>query len=435
MPLPIVAIIGSPNVGKSTLFNRLLKKRVAVVDDRPGVTRDRNYAPCTWNGKNFYLVDTGGLIPSTRNELEIQVKVQSESAIAEADLILFLIDNKIGPQEIDLEIARRLRKANKKVLLVANKVDNQKEEQEIYTLSRLGLGEPYPVSAVNGRNATELLEEISRNIPEVMPEEEKGIKVAVIGRANVGKSTYVNALLGEEKLVVSQTPGTTRDAIDTKIKIKGDDFILIDTAGLRKRVKIKDQLEYYTSLRTIRSIQRADVCLLLTEAPFGMVTQDLKIAGEVMDMWKGLVIGVNKWDMIQKESKSADYYTRWIKSYAPFLEFVPIIFISSKSGQRVEKTIELVKDVYNERGKRIPTNELNSVMEEEIRRQPPSAVKGKYIKIYYCTQTGIEPPSFVFFSNYPDLIKKPYLKYLHNKIREHFGFTGCPIRIKVNKRE
>jgi GTP-binding protein len=435
MSLPIVAIIGRPNVGKSTLFNRLLKKRLAVVDDSPGVTRDRNYATCTWNGKNFYLVDTGGLLPSTKDELEKQVKAQAESAIEEADVILFLVDNKVGAQEIDLEIVKKLKKANKKVLLVANKVDNQKEELETYFLARLGLGNPYPVSAENGRNATELLEEIVKLIPEALAEEEKGIKVAVIGRSNVGKSTFVNTLLGEQKLVVSHVPGTTRDSIDSRVKIRGDDFVLIDTAGLRKRSKIKDDLEYYITLRSLRSIQRADVCLLLTEAPAGLVNQDLKIASEVIDMWKGLVIGVNKWDVIEKESKSADYYTRWIKAYAPFLDFVPINFISAKTGQRVRKIMDLIKEVYSERRKRIPTNELNKILEAEIKKQPPSAVKGKYIKLYYCTQTEIQPPTFVFFCNYPELLKKPYLRYLENKIREHFGFIGCPLRIKVNKRE
>ncbi len=435
MSLPIVAIIGRPNVGKSTLFNRLLKKRLAVVDNRAGVTRDRNYATCTWNDKSFYLVDTGGLLPSTKDELEKQVKAQAESAMDEADIILFLVDNKVGAQEIDLEIARKLRKSDKKVFLVANKADNQKEELEAHSLARLGLGEPYPISAENGRNATELLEEISRLLPEVKPEEEKGIKVAVIGRPNVGKSTFVNTLLGEQKLVVSQTPGTTRDSIDSRVRIEEDDFILIDTAGLRKRTRVKDDLEYYITLRTLRSIQRADVCLLLTEAPAGLINQDLKIATEVIDMWKGLVIGVNKWDMIEKENKSADYYTKWIKSYAPFLDFVPVSFISAKTGQRVRKMMELVKEIYLERRKRIPTNELNKILEAEIKKQPPSAVKGRYVKIYYCTQTDIMPPTFVFFCNYPDLLKKPYLKYLENKIREHFGFAGCPLRIKVNKRE
>jgi GTP-binding protein len=436
MSLPIVAIIGRPNVGKSTLFNRFLKKRLAVVHNRPGVTRDRNYASCTWNGKSFYLVDTGGLLPSTKNELEKQVKAQAESAIDEADIILFLIDSKVGAQEIDLEIAKKLKKTNKKVLLVANKVDNEKEELEVYSHTRLGLGEPYPISAENGRNATELLDDISRLIPEsILEEEEKGIKVAVIGRPNVGKSTFVNTLLGEEKLIVSQMPGTTRDSIDTRIRINQEDFVLIDTAGLRKKSKMVDDLEFHTSLRSLRSIQRADVCLLLAEAPVGLINQDLKIASEVIEMWKGLVMGINKWDQLQKESKTIDYYTKWIKNFAPFLDFVPVIFISAKTGQRLEKTMEFIKEVYLERRKRIPTNELNQKLEPEIKKQPPPSVQGKYIKLYYCTQTDTEPPTFVFFCNYPELLKKPYLKYLQGKIREHFGFKGCPIRIKVNKRE
>lgn len=436
MSLPIVAIIGRPNVGKSTLFNRLLKKRLAVVHDRPGVTRDRNYSLCTWNGKTFYLVDTGGLLASTKNELERQVKAQAEAAVEEADFILFLIDNKVGAQDVDYEIARKLKRINKKVFLVANKVDNEKEELETYSLSRLGLGDPYAVSATSGRNATELLDDIAKLIPEAEPaEEEKGIKVAIIGRPNVGKSTFINRLLGEEKLVVSEMPGTTRDSIDTKIRLKDEDFIFIDTAGLRKRSKIIDDLEYYTSLRSLRSIQRADVCLLLTEAQEGMVNQDLKIAEETVEMWKGLVIGVNKWDLIQKETKTAEQYTEWIQSYAPFLDFVPVIYLSSKSGQRVEKAIDLVKEVYLERKKRIETSELNQKLEPEIKRQPPPSVKGKYIKLYYCTQTDTEPPTFVFFCNYPEHLKKPYLRFLQSKIREHFGFKGCPIKIKINRRE
>ncbi len=436
MSLPIVAIIGRPNVGKSTLFNRLLKKRLAVVDDRPGVTRDRNYSLCNWNGKDFYLVDTGGLLTSTKSELERQVKAQAEAAIEEADFILFLIDNKVGAQDVDFEIAKRLKKINKRVFLVANKVDNEKEELETYSLKRLGLGDPYPVSATSGRNATELLDDVVRLIPETLAaEEQAGIKVAIIGRPNVGKSTFVNTLLGEEKLVVSEIPGTTRDSIDTTVRIGEDDFTLIDTAGLKKRTKIADDIEYYTSLRSLRSIQRADVCLLLAESQTGLVNQDLKIAQEAVETWKGLVIGINKWDLLLKESKTADHYTKWIKSYAPFLDFVPVIYISSKTGQRVEKAIELVKEVYLERKKRIETSELNQALEPDIKRQPPPSVKGKYVKLYYCTQTDVEPPTFVFFCNYPEYLKKPYLKFLQNKIREHFGFKGCPIKIKVNKRE
>lgn len=437
MNLPIVAIIGRPNVGKSTLFNRLLKKRVAVVDDEPGVTRDRNYASTTWNRKEFYLVDTGGFVPESKTEMERLVKAQAEIAISEADMVLFMVDGKVGAQNIDLEIANRLRKMEKKVLLVANKVDNPKEEADIFLLNKLGLGEPIPVSALNGINIGELLDLIAQYLPEESgrEEEKESIKVAVIGRPNVGKSSFVNALLGEEKLIVAETPGTTRDSIDTDIEIDGQAYTLIDTAGLRRKSKIENGMEYYTSLRTLRSIQRCDVALVLIEAPQGMVNQDVKIMSEVDDLKKGIVIGVNKWDLIEKDNKTVDYYTKRIRKEAPFIDHVPLIYISAKTQQRVRTTLNLIAQVYNERRKRIDTSKLNELLGKEIKRKPPASVKGRYVKIYYCTQTDVEPPTFVFFCNYPELLQKSYLRYLENRIREHFGFIGTPIRIKIKRRE
>jgi GTP-binding protein len=437
MSLPIVAIIGRPNVGKSTLFNRLLKRRIAVVDDEPGVTRDRNYASTTWNRKEFYLVDTGGFVPESRTEMERLVKAQAEIAISEADMILFLVDAKVGAQNIDLEIASRLRKIDKKVLLVANKVDNQKDEAELPLLNKLGLGEPVPVSGLNGINIGDLLDLIAESLPEKPVEEEKkgSIKVAVVGRPNVGKSSFVNALLGEEKLIVAESPGTTRDSIDTDIEINGINYTLIDTAGLRRKSKIENGIEYYTSLRTLKSIQRCDVALVLMETQVGLVNQDIKIMGEVDDLKKGMVIGVNKWDLVEKDDKTADYYTKRIKREAPSFDYVPLVYISVKTKQRLGTTLNLVTQVYSERKKRIETSELNEKMGNEIKRKPPASIKGKYIKIFYCTQTGVEPPAFVFFCNYPELLQKSYLRYLENKIREHFGFMGTPIRIKIKRRE
>jgi GTP-binding protein len=437
MSLPIIAIIGRPNVGKSTLFNRLLKRKIAVVDDEPGVTRDRNYASTSWNRKEFYLVDTGGFVPDSRTEMERLVKAQAEIAISEADMVLFLIDGKVGAQNIDLEIANRLRKMDKKVLLVANKVDNQKDEADLPLLNRLGLGEPVPVSGLNGINIGELLDLIAQSLPEEGAKEEIGesIKVAVIGRPNVGKSSFVNALLGEEKLIVTESPGTTRDSIDTDIEINGINYTLIDTAGLRRKSKIENGIEYYTSLRTLRSIQRCDVALVLIESQVGLVNQDIKIVGEVDDLKKGMVIGVNKWDLIEKDDKTADYYTKRIKREAPFLDHVPLIYISAKTKQRVGTTLNLINQVYNERKKRIDTSQLNDKLGKEIQRKPPASVKGRYVKIYYCTQTDVEPPTFVFFCNYPELLQKSYLRYLENKIREHFGFMGTPIRMKIKRRE
>ena len=410
---------------------------MAVVDDKPGVTRDRNYASTTWNRKEFYLVDTGGFVPQSRTEMERLVKAQAEIAISEADMVLFLVDAKVGAQNIDLEIANRLRKMEKRVVLVANKVDGPKDEAEVSLLNRLGLGEPMPVSSLNGRNIGELLDLIAQSLPEesIKEETKESIKVAVIGRPNVGKSSFVNTLLGEEKLIVAESPGTTRDSIDTDIEIDGQAYTLIDTAGLRRKSKIKNGIEYYTSLRTLRGIQRCDVALVLIEAQVGLVNQDIKIMGEVDDLKKGMVIGVNKWDLIEKDDKTADYYTKRIRREAPFVGHVPLIYISAKTKQRVETSLNLITQVYNERKKRIDTGKLNEELGKEIKRKPPAAVKGKYIKIYYCTQTEVEPPTFVFFCNYPELLQKSYLRYLENRIREHFGFRGTPIRIKIRKRE
>lgn len=437
MPVPIVAIIGRPNVGKSTLFNRLLKKRIAVVDDKPGITRDRNYAFTTWNKKGFFLVDTGGYVPSSGSQIESLVKAQAEIAISQADLILFLVDAKVGVQSIDLEIAKYLRRTQKGVVLVANKVDGPKDEMDTYSLNNLGLGEPAFVSALSGRNIGDLLDKIVSGLPEEETEEEKkdSVKVAVIGRPNVGKSSFVNAILGEEKLIVAESPGTTRDAIDTEIEINGQSFILIDTAGLRRKSKIKESLEYYTTLRTLRSIERCDVALILIEAPTGLLKQDLKIAAEVHDLRKGIVIAINKWDLLEKDEKTADVYTNQLRQKASMLKFAPVIYVSAKNRLRIKTAIDLVSRVQVERKKRIETAELNQKLEKDIKTKPPASVKGKYVKIYYATQTGIKPPTFVFFCNYPELLKKPYLRYLENRLREHFGFLGTPLRIKVKKRK
>ncbi|MFH1335185.1 MAG: ribosome biogenesis GTPase Der [Candidatus Zixiibacteriota bacterium] len=437
MPVPIVAIIGRPNVGKSTLFNRLLKRRIAVVHDQPGITRDRNYAFTTWNRKGFYLVDTGGYVPSSKTEIEKLVKAQAEIAIAEADMVLFLVDAKVGAQSVDLEIAQILRKTKKRVILVANKVDVLGDEAEAYSSDRLGLGEVVLISALNGRNIGDLLDLIVSNLPQDVSyaERKKSIQVAVIGRPNVGKSSFVNALLGTEKLIVSETPGTTRDAIDTEIEMDGQSFTLIDTAGLRRKTKIKENIEYYTTIRTLRSIERCDVALILTEAQVGYSNQDAKIISAVMDLRKGMVLGINKWDLVDKDDKTADRYTKALKEEAPYIKYVPIIYISAKTRQRVKTVMELVLQVYKERNKRIETSELNEKLEKEIKTKPPASAKGRYIKIYYVTQTGIQPPTFVFFCNYPELLQKSYLRYLENKIREHFGFLGNPIRIKVRKRD
>ncbi len=436
MTIPIITIIGRPNVGKSTLFNRIIKKRKAVVSPIPGVTRDRNYHLTEWNSKSFYLVDTGGLVPQTEDLILKQVKAQAEIAISEADLILFMVDNQVGAQAPDLEIAKKLKKIQKKVILVANKVDTPSQVNEIHVLNKLGLGEPFPVSAVSGDNVADLLDEIVSHLPEEeeVAEIEEGIKVAVLGRPNVGKSSFVNVLLGEEKLIVSEVPGTTRDSIDTQLEHEGQAYTLIDTAGLRRKAKILNELEYFTSLRSLRSIQRCDVALLLIEGPEGLLNQDIKIAGEIIEAGKGLAILVNKWDLVEKESLTSDIYTETIYRKVPNLNFVPVLYISAKTKKRVIKSLVLITEIFRERKKRIDTNRLNKIIGKEIERQPPAAVKGKYVKIHYMTQTDIEPPEFVFFSNHPQLIQESYKRFLERKIREHFGFTGSPLRLKFRRK-
>ncbi len=435
MNIPIVSIIGRPNVGKSTLFNRIIKKRKAVVSEEPGVTRDRNYHLTNWSNRSFYVVDTGGLVPQTDDLILRQVKTQAEIAISEADLILFMVDAQVGGQTLDLEIAKKLIKIQKKVILIANKVDNPSQLNEVQALNKLGLGEPFPVSAITGDNVAELLDTVvSQLAEEKITEVEEGIKVAVLGRPNVGKSSFVNALLGEEKLIVSEIPGTTRDSIDTLLVYQGQKFTLIDTAGLKRKSRILGELEYFTSLRTLRSIQRCDLGLVLVEGPEGVLKQDLRIINDLIEVGKGLAILVNKWDLVEKETQTAEMYTEALYRKAPNLYFVPILYISAKTKKRVTKTIPLITEIYQERKKRIETSQLNKILGSEIEKQPPSAVKGKYVKINYITQTDVAPPEFVFFSNHPELIQESYKRFLERKIREHFGFNGCPIRIKLRKK-
>jgi GTP-binding protein len=436
MRLPIVAIIGRPNVGKSTLFNRMIKRKKAVVAEEPGVTRDRNYYPAEWNRKSFYLVDTGGLDPQSNQEIPKLVKAQTEIAIQESDLILFLIDFQVGIQSIELELARQLRKIKKKVVLVVNKVDKPQQLDQLQEARRLGLGEPFGVSAKNGLSVAELLDYMAQELPEeISTSETEGIRVAVIGRPNVGKSSFVNAILGQEKLIVSEIPGTTRDSIDTQIEKEGEKFILVDTAGLRHRSKDIKQLEYYTSLRTLRAIREAEVVALLVEAAEGLVKQDLRIAEQVIEAGKGIIIVVNKWDLVDTKVATPEDFSKYVQQRASFLTFAPFLFVSAKTGLRMSKTLPLVSEIYKERQKRVETSELNEKIGAEIERNPPPAAKGKYIKIYYITQVDTEPPEFVFFSNYPELLADHYLRFLEQKIRVHFGFEGVPFKMKLKKRK
>ncbi|UCD16302.1 MAG: ribosome biogenesis GTPase Der [Candidatus Zixiibacteriota bacterium] len=436
MSLPLVAIIGRPNVGKSSLFNRFLKKRIAIVDDTPGVTRDRNYSLCEWTGRQFYLIDTGGMMPDTRHEMESRVLRQVEAAISQADLAVLAVDCQTGIDSTDQRIAERLLKSDVKVLVLANKADSEPLEHECFQFARLGLGEPLPVSATVGRGIGEALDQIITLLPTVAAEEmpSDAIRIAVIGRPNVGKSSFINRLIGEERVIVSPTPGTTRDAVDTPFEYQGRQYILIDTAGLRRKAKVKEDVEFYTTLRTLRAIENCHVALVLVDAADGLSVQDLKIIEDAADARRGIVMAVNKWDMVEKDDRTADIFTEQIKQYARSLSYIPIIYVSALTGKRVIKTISLIDTVHDNWGRRIPTAELNSFLEEIVARQPPAAIRGKHIKLYYMTQASTKPPTFVFFCNYPKLLQKSYLRYLENRLREKYILEGVAFRIKVRQR-
>jgi GTP-binding protein len=436
MSAPIVAIVGRPNVGKSTLFNRLIRKRIAITDETPGVTRDRNYAPCSWNGRDFLLVDTGGLVPYPRELLESQVKSQVEIAIEESEIVILLLDNQTGIASMDSDIADLLRPTKKKVLVVANKVDNARSESEAAEFHRLGLGEVIPVGALGGRNIGELLDAIAEALPPGPGEKEaeKVPRIAILGRPNVGKSSLVNKLLGQEKMIVASSPGTTRDAIDTELDYAGRRVLLTDTAGLRKRARVREDLEFYTNLRAIRSIEHSQVALLLLDADEGLTNQDLKIAEEVTSRWRGLVFVVNKWDLVEKDTNTARDYAKEMAEKAALLDYVPVVFTSALTGQRLTKALDTGLQIYDEMQKRVSTRELNEVLRAEIERAPPAAVSGRFIRFSYVTQAGVAPPTFVFFCNRPENLQRSYLRFLENKIREHFGFSGCPIRMKFKRK-
>ncbi|MFQ6094086.1 MAG: ribosome biogenesis GTPase Der [bacterium] len=434
---PIVTIVGRPNVGKSTLFNRILGKRLAVVDDVSGITRDRNYAVATWSGRSFLLVDTGGWVPSTEERIEQAIKNQVELAVEEADLILFLVDTDAGILGLDTEIASVLRKTPKNVLLVANKVDDGPKEILVHQFLKLGLGDPVSVSATTGRNVGDLLDHLLSLLPRVGPSEDldDAIKVAILGRPNVGKSSLVNAIVGEEKVIVDETPGTTRDAIDTPFEHKGRKYLLIDTAGLRRRVRIASNIEYYSTLRTLRSLERCDVALIMVDAIEGITHQDTTIAAQAKEALKGMVLLMNKWDLIETGAQVPDDYVRWVHQRLPFLNFVPVLFTSMVTGLRVKKTLEAVERVAEERKRRISTGRLNAWIEKILATNPPRAAKGGRVTIYYCTQQKTEPPTFIFFTNSPQLIGENYRRFLERKLRETFGFEGTPIQFVFRKRK
>lgn len=433
--LPVVAVVGRPNVGKSTFFNRVVGRRVAIVDDTPGVTRDRNFARVDWAGRSFFIVDTGGVIEGSDEPLDRAVRAQAMMAVQEADVILFLVDGNEGVHPLDEKLAQVLRKSGPPVLLVVNKMDNLPNDPSHLDFWSMGMGDPLPVSSISGRGSGDLLDAVVEHLPERVDEEPKedDIRVAVVGKPNVGKSSLVNRLFDEERMVVSEKPGTTRDPVDSMLRYHGRNLIFVDTAGLRRQSRIHDSLEYYSTIRTARVVRDADVCLVLMDASDELAVQDIKIAETAWEAGAGVILVVNKWDLIEKDTQSAPDLEKEIRKRAKFMEWVPVLFASALSGQRVRKSLDLVLEVQEERHRRIATAEVNKVLEEIVHRQPPPHSRGRQVKLKYVTQVGVAPPTFVVFSNLPKAVPPHYIRYIHNTFRSHWGFMGSPIRIRLRE--
>jgi GTP-binding protein len=431
--IPVVALVGRPNVGKSALFNRVIGQNSAIVSEEAGTTRDRHFAITEWNGRQFYLVDTGGIAEDPRLPMDVAIRRQVTVAIEESDLLLLVVDAKTGLHPSDRHVVDTLRDSRKPWLLVANKVDNP-QSADFYEFYELGAGDPLPVSAANGTNSGDLLDAIAAQLPESEPREREELRVAVIGRPNVGKSSLVNRILGEERLVVASEAGTTRDAIDTPMQYHGRRVVFVDTAGLRRQSKIDEGIEFYSTLRTRRAIESATICVLAIDAVEGLHNQDLKIATLAWEAGRGLIIAVNKWDLVEKHDKSAAHFERDAKEKAPYLRFVPFLFMSALTGLRVQQVMELILEVEAEREKRISTSEVNERLGELIaRRQPPQA-GGREVKLNYATQVETGPPVIAVFGNAPDQVAEHYVRYLHNGFRESWGFRGNPLRIVLRRK-
>lgn len=438
MSLPIVAVVGRPNVGKSTLFNKLVGKRLSIVEDTPGVTRDRIYSKCEWRNREFMIVDTGGIEPASDDVILAQMRRQAQVAIEKADVIVFLTDMRCGVTADDYEVASMLQKSGKPVILAVNKCDGIGEPPpEFYEFYNLGMGDPFPVSALHGHGSGDLLDEIFKYFPgEDEPEyDEEYIKVAVIGKPNVGKSSLINRIAGEERAIVSDIAGTTRDATDTIIENEDGKYVFIDTAGIRRKSKITEKIEHYSVLRAYMAVDRADVCVIVIDALVGFTDQDSKVAGYAHEQGKACIVAVNKWDAVDKSTGTMEEYTNDLKEKFSFMSYVPFVFISAKTGQRVDKLFELINSVNSQNCMRITTGMLNDVLSYATTRVQPPSDKGRRLKIYYMTQASVRPPTFVVFVNRADLFHFSYQRYIENQIRQTFGLTGTPVRFVIRERD
>ncbi len=435
---PLVAIVGRPNVGKSTLFNKISGERISIVEDIPGVTRDRIYSDVSWLDKHFTLIDTGGIEPYSKDEILSKMREQAQLAIEMADVVVMMVNVKDGVTANDHEVAQMLMKAKKKIVLAVNKVDNIGEPpMEFYEFYNLGLGDPVAISSANGLGIGDLLDEITKLFPADadLSEDEDEIKVAVIGRPNAGKSSLINKIMGEERVIVSNVAGTTRDAIDTHYEKNGDKFLFIDTAGMRKRGKVDESVERYSVIRSLAAIDRSDICVIMIDGTEGMAEQDTKIAGYADNQGKACIFVINKWDIVEKNDKTMNEFRRRLREVFAFMSYASMMFISAKTGQRVEKLLDEIKKVNEQHKRRITTGMLNDVLNEAVNKQQPPSDKGKRLRIYYGTQASVAPPTFVLFVNDKELFHFSYLRFIENQIRENFGFEGTPIRFIIRERK
>ncbi len=437
MSKPIVAIVGRPNVGKSQLFNRLAGKRLSIVEDTPGVTRDRLYADSEWRGRSFSVIDTGGIEPRNDNEILKFMRYQAEAAIHHADVIIFITDLRTGVTASDEEVASMLQRSGKPIVLAVNKCDKPgAPDPNIFEFYNLGLGDPYGISALHGYGTGDMLDAVYEHFPEENENEndDDRIKIALIGKPNVGKSSLLNRVIGEERVIVSNVAGTTRDSVDADVENEYGKFTFIDTAGIRKKSKIEEKIEKFSVMRSLMAVERADVCVIMIDAQEGVTEQDTKVAGEAHNAGKACIIVVNKWDTVEKDGSTMKEYTLRVREGLAYMPYAPILFISAKTGQRVDKLYSLIAEVYEQNHKRIPTGQLNSILAEATSRVQPPTDKGRRLKIYYVTQAGVAPPTFIFFCNDAKLFHFSYQRYLENQIREVFSLTGTPVRIVVRQR-